>query len=147
MTYSPQHQSEVLQDRYGLKVAVRLSEVADDLPYDILERLRAARVQALARRKVEQLRTATLVSTSGGTATLSFGDEGSGLLSRLAFALPLVALVAGLMFISTYTEDRFREVADVDAALLTDDLPPAAYTDPGFIQYLKLAGLPSVQQP
>ena len=27
--------------------------------------------------------------------------------------------------------------AELDAALLTDDLPPAAYSDPGFLQYLK----------
>ncbi len=30
-----------------------------------------------------------------------------------------------------------NEVAEVDAALLTDDLPPSAYADPGFLQYLK----------
>ena len=29
------------------------------------------------------------------------------------------------------------EVAEVDAALLTDDLPPAAFSDPGFVQFLK----------
>jgi hypothetical protein len=29
------------------------------------------------------------------------------------------------------------EVAEVDAALLADDLPPAAYSDPGFVQFLK----------
>ena len=34
-------------------------------------------------------------------------------------------------------DDRTMEVADLDAALLTDDLPPEAYADPGFLQYLK----------
>ena len=29
------------------------------------------------------------------------------------------------------------ELEDEDAALLTDELPPAAYTDPGFAQFLK----------
>jgi hypothetical protein len=28
-------------------------------------------------------------------------------------------------------------VAEFDQALLTDDLPPAAYADPGFVQFLK----------
>jgi hypothetical protein len=28
----------------------------------------------------------------------------------------------------------------VDAALLTDDLPPSAYADPGFAQFLKSGG-------
>ena len=32
------------------------------------------------------------------------------------------------------------EVAEVDAAILTDDLPPAAYADPGFTQFLKSGG-------
>ena len=35
-------------------------------------------------------------------------------------------------------EYRANEVAEVDAALLTDDLPPQAYTDPGFLHFLKL---------
>jgi hypothetical protein len=34
-------------------------------------------------------------------------------------------------------EDRARELAEVDVALLTDDLPPAAFSDPGFLQFLK----------
>ena len=51
-----------------------------------------------------------------------------------------LALVAGLVFINgIVNEDRANEVAEVDAALLTDDLPPAAYTDAGFIQYLKVS--------
>ena len=29
------------------------------------------------------------------------------------------------------------EIAATDAALLTDELPPDAYTDPGFAQFLK----------
>ena len=36
-------------------------------------------------------------------------------------------------------EKRAHELAEVDAALLTDDLPPAAYADPGFLQFLKSA--------
>jgi hypothetical protein len=48
---------------------------------------------------------------------------------------------AGLIVITTLQEDnRTDELAEVDAALLTDDLPPAAYTDPGFAQFLKTEG-------
>ena len=36
-------------------------------------------------------------------------------------------------------DERLNEVAEVDAALLTDDLPPEAYADPGFMQFLKTA--------
>jgi hypothetical protein len=49
-----------------------------------------------------------------------------------------LAAAAGLFTISTWQEEHSaREMADVDAALLTDALPPAAYTDPGFAQFLK----------
>jgi hypothetical protein len=144
MTHSPQHQAEILQDRYGLKVAARLSAGSQELPHDLSERLRVARLQAVTRRKVvrvAQTRLASNASVAGNTATMSFGDEGWNLWSRLASALPLVTLVVGLVAINVIqNEDRANEVAEVDAALLTDDLPPAAYTDSGFVQFLKSAG-------
>ncbi|MBP6535945.1 MAG: DUF3619 family protein, partial [Xylophilus sp.] len=57
---------------------------------------------------------------------------------QIASALPLIALVAGLVAINTIQDDdRLSELAEVDAALLTDDLPPDAYSDPGFVQFLK----------
>ena len=52
--------------------------------------------------------------------------------------LPLIALVAGLLAINAFQNDnRAQEVAEVDSALLSDELPPAAFTDPGFVQFLK----------
>jgi hypothetical protein len=51
----------------------------------------------------------------------------------------LLALVLGLIAINTIqNDDNANELAEIDAALLTDDLPPAAYTDPGFAQFLKM---------
>lgn len=134
-------QSEQLQDRFGRLVAARLSAGAAELPYSIGERLRAARVQAVAVRKPAALRMASSVVASGAGAALTFGDEGQGWWTRIASALPLVALVAGLVLINVVqNERRASEVAEVDAALLTDDLPPSAYADPGFVQFLKLGG-------
>jgi hypothetical protein len=61
--------------------------------------------------------------------------------NRIASALPLIALAAGLILIhAVQNEWRASEVAEVDAALLTDDLPPSAYADPGFAQFLKSGG-------
>jgi hypothetical protein len=58
--------------------------------------------------------------------------------SRVLIGWALLALVAGLLFInSIQNEDRARELAEVDVALLTDELPPAAFSDPGFLQFLK----------
>jgi len=74
----------------------------------------------------------------GGAATL--GDRLS-LWNRIASVLPLLALVAGLVLIHTAQSDRrASELAEVDAALLTDDLPPAAYADPGLVQFPKSSG-------
>ena len=52
MTNSHLYQNQLAQDRFGLRVTARLSDAADDLPYEISERLRAARMQALGKRKV-----------------------------------------------------------------------------------------------
>lgn len=126
------------QDRFGRRVAARLAAGTQELPYETSERLRAARMQALAKRKrVVGLRTASSVSSSGSAATLT-SDEPASLWQRVASVLPILALVAGLVLIHTVmNERRANEVAEVDAALLTDDLPLAAYADPGFVQFLK----------
>jgi hypothetical protein len=130
--------SQLHRDRFGRQVAARLSAGIAELPYGIAERLRAARVQAVARRKPANLVGASTVLASGGAATLTFGDEGVSLWNRIASALPLIALAAGLILIHAIQDERrASEVAEVDAALLTDDLPPAAYADPGFAQFLK----------
>jgi len=124
------------QDQFGRRVAARLDAGADELPHDITERLRAARVQAVARRQVG-LQAAQSVSATAGQATLT-GDEHVSLWRRLASVLPLLALAAGLVTIHVIqNERRASEVAEVDAAILTDELPPAAYADPGFVQFLK----------
>ncbi|MBA4110194.1 MAG: hypothetical protein C0487_11440 [Leptothrix sp. (in: Bacteria)] len=57
---------------------------------------------------------------------------------RLASALPALALVVGLWGIHIwYQSEKVQAASDVDMALLTDDLPPAAYADPGFEEYLQ----------
>jgi hypothetical protein len=129
--------STAAEDSFGRLVAARLSEGSRELPHDLGERLRVARAQAVAARKqAPQLRTSPAVMQSGHVATM-----GGGWWTRIGSVVPLVALVAGLFAISAMQdEDRASELAEVDSALLTDDLPPAAYTDPGFAQFLKSGG-------
>ena len=135
--------AKLAQDRFGLKIAARLSSGNTELPHDISERLRIARQQAVTNRKRTQLVTSTKSATevygSGGSATMSFDDEGLNLWNRLGSFLPLIALVVGLISIAVIQNDlRATELAEVDSALLVDDLPPAAYADAGFAQFLKL---------
>ncbi|HKX94558.1 MAG TPA: DUF3619 family protein [Methylibium sp.] len=118
--------------RYALRVAARLSERSDELPHDIGERLRFAREQALARARTAR-EAASSSSHSGGAAVL-----GGGWWPRLAAALPVLALAAALVLVQTEQQDeQLRTAVETDAALLADDLPPSAYTDPGFAEFLK----------
>jgi hypothetical protein len=129
--------SENYQDRFGRNLAARLSESTQDLPNDISERLKAARMQALAKRKVVKAETVTAINTNGGAATLHMGDFDNNLWTRLGSFIPLLALVIGLLAIAVVQEQlRANEIADVDVELLADELPPAAYTDPGFVHFL-----------
>ena len=140
MTYSNQNRADILQDRFALKTVSYLSAGAADLPHDISERLRAARAQAVSKRKIAKVQTAGNVVNMGGSTALSWGSsDGLGWWGRIGSVMPLIALVVGMLTINSVQNDnRAQEVAEVDAALLTDALPPAAFSDPGFVQFLKI---------
>lgn len=138
----PPHHAEVAQNRFGLRVAARLSADANAMPHDLQERLRAARERALAHRKqpvVEtRLRTVPAILSNGRAAALGLGDDVLGFWGRLTSLALVCALVVGLVAVNVVQDDdRTMEVADLDATLLTDDLPLEAYSDPGFVQFLK----------
>jgi len=128
--------SQHLLDQFGARVANQLDDALQGIPRDVSERLRAARFQALAHRRNAELARASAVVTQGNSAVLR---GGVGFWGRAAFVLPLIALMLGLLAIGSFQEQlRASEIAEVDAELLTGDLPPNAYTDQGFAQYLKL---------
>lgn len=136
---SPMTTSEQDVNRWGHYLSGQLTLATPGLPHDITERLRVARQLALAQRKPllqsRLARSAQLNSDSTLTAPM---DEGLNLWSILGSTLPLLALVFGLMAIQWTQQDQVTsELAAIDAALLTDDLPPDAYTDAGFAQFLK----------
>lgn len=126
-------------DLWGRALAAQLDVASQDLGHDIGERLRVARQMALKTRPMPQrlLRHSLAVQANG---TLSGPhDEGLNLWRILASALPLLALVSGLMFIQALQQDLAEtDIASLDSALLLDELSPDAYTDPGFVQFLKI---------
>lgn len=138
-TTPPFQDAEALQARLGLRLAAGLSERTATLPHDITERLRVAREQALvrareARRPALQAAPA-VVAHSGGAAALG-GPPAWW--QRAGAVLPLVVLVAGLVFIRQWQQsEQVQAAAEIDAVLLADDLPPAAYSDPGFAEFLR----------
>lgn len=129
-------------DRFARRITARLDDGLALLPYDVVERLRAGRVQAVAERKrvsaVASTQTSSAWSRLGSTLTLGGANGSRSWWLTLVSAVPVLALVAGIMVMgSAQDETSTFEAAEVDAALLTDALPPAAYADPGFAQYLK----------
>lgn len=121
------------EDRFGRAIAARLSQGQSSLHPDIGERLRVARQQAVAQRKIET--APRVLQAQNGQAVLA---GASRWWARGVSVLPLVALVAGLITIAQWQADeRADAIAEIDAALLTDELPTAAYTDPGFKQFLQ----------
>lgn len=153
---APAAELEASVTRFGLRVAAGLTERSAALPHDVSERLRFAREQALSR--AAQARAAAAAAStaspvvmqasgtlafSGGGSMGSMGPTGSkhggaGLWSMLMSAVPLLLLVAGLLLMQMGQEnEQIAAAAEVDTALLSDSLPPAAFTDPGFSEYLR----------
>jgi Protein of unknown function (DUF3619) len=140
---TPERRREVLQARFAQRVAAALTEQQVVNPRrDIDERLRVAREQALGRVRVATRRTGAPAAVATGDGTVALGgpgsSEGSPWWLRLSSLLPLALLLAGLLMIDRhYTQSQIEAAAEVDAALLADDLPPEAYRDPGFAEFLK----------
>ncbi|NUO84824.1 MAG: DUF3619 family protein [Cupriavidus sp.] len=134
---------EIRERRFAHEVRAALDAGADALPADISERLAAARRMAVARKKAEAPVLVPQFAMPGAQASL-FDDDASPLhragawLRRLGLVWTLVALGAGLVGIYHWQEQkRIEELADIDAAMLLDDLPPTAYADEGFHVFLK----------
>lgn len=125
-------------DRVGLQLAQLLTQASGELPHDLSERLRVARQQALAVRKPEPVLRTEVVSQGNSLTLSSPPSEGLGVWSVLGSVLPLLALLTGLAAVHWIDRQQtVSELAEIDTALLVDDLPPAAYSDPGFIRFLR----------
>ena len=121
-------------ERFGRRISARLNAGAQNLDHDIAQRLRVAREVALAGLAAQP----RLVSASQRHGlVLSLGGPISSW-AKLSSLLPMLVLLVGLFCIDA-VQDQYRadELADVDVELLTAELPPVAYTDPGFVQFLR----------
>lgn len=94
-------------------------------------RLRAARTRALAAQRPERTSVLAWADNVLGRA----GGIG-GLSLRLLLPAAFVALSVAAIY-SWQQNQRLAEVEEIDAELLTDDLPIDAYLDRGFEAWLK----------
>jgi hypothetical protein len=127
---------DALQARFALRVLAQLTESTENnTPADVSERLRFARERALERAR--ELRAATTVQPAGrGAAALLAG--GSPWWLKLASFVPLLMLLVGLSVIEElHDRNQIAAAAEIDVALLADKLPPDAYRDAGFVEFLK----------
>ena len=132
--------NNVQELNFGYKVRHALNEQLDSLPAPTTERLASARQKALARKKKDAAAPLRILigqrSFVGSAGTMA--NEPFSWLSRFGLILPLIVLVVGLIGIVSYDkQQRINETADLDAAMLTDDLPVVAYADHGFNAYLE----------
>jgi len=136
--------ADAAQTRFALLVTAALSEHQSlATSPDVDARLRFARDQALARARESRQGMATapeVVGRAGGGAVLGGGPEATPWWLRLGALLPLAVLLAGLMLIDRhYARSQIEAAVEMDAAILADDLPPEAYRDQGFVEFLKTA--------
>jgi hypothetical protein len=116
--------------QFALRVRQQLN-LAAQVDARVAAKLRAAREQALARHRLEPQAGLALAGNAAGRVG---GARGLS----LRILLPLAVL--GIAFATTYAwqqKQRVAEVEELDAQLLSSDLPIDAYLDQGFAAWLK----------
>lgn len=117
--------------QFGNKVRQVLNRGLVGVDATAAERLRAARERALARQRAE-------LSPAMAWADNVVGRVGGwgGVARRIV--LPALTLAIALAAVQYWQQNqRIAEIEELDAQLLTDDLPIDAYLDRGFQDWLK----------
>ena len=139
MTITHYKSPTVPEEVYGRRLAARLSPAEDEIPHEISQRLKSARMLAVSKRKIAVTEAASATVNLGSTVAFQIGEVPMNLWRKFMATIPLVALILGLVSIEVLQDDlTANEVANVDAELLLDELPPEAYANPGFVQYLRV---------
>ncbi|MBW3497434.1 DUF3619 family protein [Janthinobacterium sp. NKUCC08_JDC] len=122
---------------FAYKVRHALNEKLDDLPASATDRLATARKLALSRKKADApAAVAVRKDVFAGIASSLFVEPLSWL-GRMSVVIPLLLLVGGLVGIYQFEQEQhIAELAEIDAAVLSDELPLSAYMDHGFNAYL-----------
>lgn len=126
---------------FAYKIRHALDQNMANLPDSTVSRLATARSVALSRKKNDaplHLPVTQIALAGHGTTGL---HTSFAWLRRLAIAIPAIVLIGGLAGIYQFEQQqRIDDTADIDTAILTDELPPAAYLDHGFNAYLSNRG-------
>lgn len=125
---------------FAYKVRHALNEHIDNLPASTANRLASSRKTALSRKKHQNpLHVRLTQAALAGPGALL--DGSLSWMTKVGVAIPLLA--GALVFVGLYQHEqqvRISEIAEIDAAVLSDDLPLSAYADRGFNAYLANRG-------
>jgi hypothetical protein len=130
------------EERHTARVVKRLlDQSAERVSPEIQSRLDFAISRAVQQHAEKHGRHNKAGANSAGGPVKALVDSISEWLGRPALSMAVSALfvVGAVIGVAQYGlenhDARVSETADVDAAILSDDLPPDAYLDPGFINY------------
>ena len=138
---------EISEMRTAHAIRRVLDQGTERLPCQVTERLATARQQALARilDSPEPIR----IRPSGRSPAESLPRSDTSLAMRWqlgALAVSAMVLAGVFILVDTMKEDQsVEDLAEVDSALLTDDLPLDAWADRGFGVYMVNTRLPRQQ--
>ena len=122
---------------FSYRVRHALTENLDHLPSETLTGLAKARSMALSHKKKDApVRVAVVQRAFAGPVGV-FIQEPLSWLARTGLMLPAILLVIGLTGLYQHAaQQRIIDMADIDAAVLSDELPLTAYLDHGFNAFL-----------
>ncbi len=131
-------QSKNAEMRLGSLARKLLDDGAKQLPDQITARLNQARALAIAAYpRQEKLATEWIFAGFPRTFSSNWASKMRGALGLA----PILVLSVSIFAIVGWQEDaRIRDIANVDKAILTDTVPPAAYKDDGYVRYLLTNG-------
>lgn len=115
---------------FAYKIRQYLNRGLGELPAATVNRLQDARQRALAQQKVSVHQS--VLAGAGG-----FVQQRLDNLDLRQVLLALVVVLGIATYTYWYADQSVNEMAAIDSALLSDDLPIAAFTDRGFDAWLK----------
>jgi hypothetical protein len=123
------------EERYASRVRQALNHGLPDIPPAAARRREAARQLAVARQK----QTAPELALGGGGTWRGHLLSRTGVDGGPSQSLQAIGGRRGGMWISFYwhSVQYVSEIEAIDVALLADDLPPEAFLDHEFIEWLK----------
>lgn len=121
---------------FARQVRRALYEGLDNIPTHYRERLTSARQYAVSRKKQPAFsRVAAFLPKLSMSGNHMLPPEWAS--SRLWLMVSLASLLIGLTMIYDISlHQHIHETAEIDALVLTDELPLTAYLDEGFNSYL-----------